>query len=99
MKGAKTMKKIEKFKNALADIKTVRKMIKGLTFDDARVVLCGFNCFDGMFDYNFGCITGTITNKNGMAKMSKDTCFDVYDKTFLETGLVDHLTEKEMKGA
>ena len=88
---------MNKYRQALADIRQAKKKIKGLTFDEAKKVLCGFNCDSEVFDFDFGTITGTVTNKNGLATISKYTCFDIYSEDFLETGLVDHLTEKEIK--
>ena len=85
------------FIEALRDIKRVKCKIKNLTFDEAGKQLAGYNADDELFDYNFGCICGTIYNDNGMASMGDDPNFEIYDWTVDEETFIGHYTLQEIK--
>lgn len=92
------------FKKLLKEIKAIRKEIKGMTFEQARKQLCGYNCDGELFDYDWEIdselnIVGTIYNKDGKAYMDKDSSFyEVWDSesgTFGEQVL--SMTENEVR--
>lgn len=81
------------YKKALKDINKVKKMIKGLSYDEACILLAGFNNTGENFDFDFGCITGTVENDQGLAVITEQSAFDIYSSE----GMIDCLTEKEIK--
>jgi len=89
---------MNKHAQALRDIKEVREKIKGLGFLGAAKMLGGYNCDGTLFDYDYGCITGTIINDNGAAAISDGTRYDVYDDDYLNNGVIEHFTEQQLKG-
>lgn len=73
------------YERALDDIDLVKKKIKGMSFEDARKALCGFNCNNEMFDYDFGCITGTVVNIGGCATIDSGRSYVVWDESASES--------------
>lgn len=62
--------------NIIEQIKEVKELIKNKTFDEACVILQGFNRESFQFDYNYGDFVNTIYNEaNGPVLGSM---FDIY---------------------
>lgn len=68
------------YKLAMESIQNVKKLIKGMSFDDAYKKLHGFNLDGDVFDYDYGNITGTVYNDYGVAKISANCIYEIWDE-------------------
>lgn len=74
-----TVAKEEKATNLIDQIKEVKKLIKGRSFNTAYEILKGFNRDIDLFDYNYGDFVSTIyRGDNNEPIMS--SVFDVYQE-------------------
>lgn len=89
---------MKNYNEALKSIQKVKELVKGLTFREAELKLAGYNGDNELFDYDFGNITGTIWNNNGMAQIKENAEYDVIDDDFrnAEEPIESHLTESEI---
>ena len=85
----------EYYKGVYSDIQEVKKLIKGLSFDEAAHKLCGFNNDGTLFDYDFGDFTGTVLNENGKAVIHKDCGYDLFTSRS-DYSMEEGLTEKDI---
>ena len=68
------------YRRVLKDINLVKKMINGLTFEQAEEKLCGFNGDGTLFDYNFGDFEGTIYNENDKPVIHRNSSYGIFNK-------------------
>lgn len=85
----------EYYKAVYSDIQEVKKLIEGLSFDEAARKLCGFNNDGTLFDYDFGDFTGTVWNENGKAVIHKDCGYALFTNKS-DYSMEEGLTEKDI---
>lgn len=80
------------YEDILQQIKEVEQKIEGLTFEEARDVLCGFNYDGDIFDYDYKSFTGTIENNDGLPKMAG--YYDIYN---MECQIIASLSKEQIE--
>lgn len=86
---------MKNYKEAFAAIQRAKKLIKGLSFEEAREKLCGYNYDGEVFDFDYENITGTVWNENEMAKIHSNCIYYVIDEDW-EHEYSEPMTESDL---